>query len=272
MPLLRCIKLWIFSLLFVFLFLSSSLAAEVEAITKPSADILVSFILGGRVSSLRVTEGDQVKQGQLLVQQEDRAERIKLQQLRDRAADDTPVRMVLIELAQKEEDLKRMEWAKSQGAATDWEIEHARLEKQMAELAKEKAIFELSQARLQSNELRTRIEQLALHSPISGRVEEVVIEIGEATEALSPVIRIVSINPLWIDAQVPLELSQKLKTGQTVDVVFDVITDGKGASIQGQIVNIAGVADAASNTLRVRIKVPNKSHRPAGERVKILLN
>ena len=43
---------------------------------------------------------------------------------------------------------------------------------------------------------------------------------------------------------------------------------GSASSVtQGRIIFVAAVADAASGTLRVRIEVPNKARRPAGEHV-----
>ena len=75
----------------------------------------------------------------------------------------------------------------------------------------------------------------------------------------------VKIDPLWIDAQVPLEFVKRLKANGTVEVVFNSTT-----TVVGEIENIAAVADAASNTLRVRISVSNNTRRPAGERVQIL--
>jgi len=38
-------------------------------------------------------------------------------------------------------------------------------------------------------------------------------------------------------------------------------------STEGTIIFVAAVADAASGTLRVRVEVPNKTRRPAGEHV-----
>ena len=37
----------------------------------------------------------------------------------------------------------------------------------------------------------------------------------------------------------------------------------------GKVIYIAAVADAASNTRTVRVEVPNKALRPAGEHVKV---
>jgi len=36
---------------------------------------------------------------------------------------------------------------------------------------------------------------------------------------------------------------------------------------EGRVVFVGSVADAASGTLRVRVEVPNKASRPAGEHV-----
>jgi len=270
MKLLRYVTLPL-CVLVIFVGLSSpARAAGVEAITKPSADILLSFVRGGRVSEILVKEGVRVKQGHVLARQEDLAERIQLRQLQEKADDNTRIRMVEVELAQKKEDLKRMEWAKQEGAATEWEIEHARLEVETAELSRRMAEFERNQAQLQRDELSARIEQLSLYSPVSGQVEEVVIEIGEAAEPLTPVVRVVKIDPLWIDVQVPLEQALDLKAKQSVEVDFSSAGQPGGEKLKGQVQNIAAVADAASDTIRVRVQVSNPSRRPAGERVRVL--
>ena len=267
----HCFKWIICPLLIGALSLSSAVAAEIEAITKPNADIMLSFVRGGRISKILIKEGTQVKRGQVLVRQDDHAEQIQLQQLKEKAEDTTRIEVVEVELAQKKEDLKKMEWARQDGATTDWEIEHARLEVKTAELSRRMAIFERKQAGLQRDEMQARVKQQILYSPISGQVEEVGIEVGEAAEPLSPVVRIVKIDPLWIDVQVPLKLARQLTKKQPVEVIFPAGATSGAEKISGQIKNIATVADAASDTLRVRVEVPNRSRRPAGERIQVQL-
>ena len=75
------------------------------------------------------------------------------------------------------------------------------------------------------------------------------------------------IDPLWIDAPVPLEKAKDLQYEDKTQVIFP----GSGEmSIEGKIIFIGAVADAASDTLRVRVQVPNKSNRPAGEHVRVI--
>ncbi len=256
----------------VLVFSSSTLfAADIEAITKPDADVLLAFVRGGRIKMVRVAEGDRVRTGTILASQEDSAERIQFRQLKEKAEDRTRIAMAEAELRQKREDLKKMEAAKQDGAVTVMEVEHARFEVETAELSLQMAEFERAQLALQRDELEARLEQLVLASPLSGQVEEIEIEEGEAAEPLSPVFRIVRIDPLRIDAQVPLEIARSLVAGGKVQIYFPVASTGNSPAPQasGVIRNIAAVADAASDTLRVRIAVTNPGRRPAGERVRI---
>lgn len=239
--------------------------AEIEAITKPSVDVTLSFVRSGRVAEVLVKEGEIVKAGALLARQDDEAERIQLSQLEAMAADTTKIETGEAELAQKRADLQRFEKAQQQGAATDTETEHSRLSVKTGEISVRAAKFEHEQNRLKRDEIRSQIERFRLVSPVNGRVEEVVIETGESAQALAPVIRVVAVDPLWIDAPVPLSQARQLKTGQAAMVGSS--NPGGRKRVAGRIVNIGAVADAASDTLRVRIEVPNPARRPAGERV-----
>jgi multidrug efflux pump subunit AcrA (membrane-fusion protein) len=105
-----------------------SLGADIEAITKPSADIELAFVKAGRVAEVLVKEGGTVKEGQLLAGQDDKVEQLQVLQLQAKAGNKTRIEASKTELLQKGEDLKRVEGAKKKGAATDWEVEHVRLD------------------------------------------------------------------------------------------------------------------------------------------------
>ena len=103
------------------------------------------------------------------------------------------------------------------------------------------------------------------------------MEVGESVNTTTTeVIRVVQIDPLWIDAPVPLTQAVELKVGRTAQVVFglpDKPTKAEPAStslvVPGRVIFVGAVADAASDTLRVRIEVPNQAKRPAGEHVRV---
>ena len=98
-------------------------------------------------------------------------------------------------LAQKRVDLKRLELAKERGATTDLEVEYSQLEVKIAEI---------------------RVDDMRLLSPIDGFVEKLDVEVGESVQALADAIRIVRIDPLWIDVHVPQDKAYTVKVGDTV--------------------------------------------------------
>jgi len=238
----------------------------IRAVTNPSADITLSYVQSGRIAKVYFKEGEWVKAGQVLVQQDDSVEQIQLAQLQAASEDTTQIQASEASLAQKRVDLIKLEKAAASNAATELEVEYAKLNVKMAELSLQLAQFEHEQAKRKYNELKVQIEKMSLKSPIDGRIENIHLETGESINALADVVRVVQIDPLWIDVPVPLIKATTLSYGKTAQVGFP---NPNRASLEGRIIYIAAVADAASNTLRVRIEVPNKSNRPAGEHVEI---
>jgi len=238
---------------------------EVQAITMPSADITLSFIVPGRIAEIRVKEGNVVQKDQLLAYLDDEPERIQAQQLKIQAADRNRILSANAELAQKKVDLEKLNAARNKGAASDWEIEHMGLSVRIAELSLAAAKIEREQYQRRYAQALSQLQRMRLVSPSAGRVEKVFVETGEAVEKLGPVIHLVKIDPLWLDVPVPLIYAAPLALEESVLVTFPGgETGGSGA---GRIIHISSVADAASDTLRVRIEIANPAGRPAGERV-----
>lgn len=242
-------------------------ALEIEAITKPSADIMLSFVRGGRVAEVSVKEGDLVEEGQILTKQEDQVELLQLQQMEAQAKNTARIESVRVELVQKEQDFEKLKWAQSQGAVTNWELDHAELDLRTAKISLRQARLELKQVKLRRDELKAQLRLLSIFSPINGQVEKIQIEPGESPQPLTPVIRVVKIDPLLIDVHVPYSQAQELAGQQMVSVVGPDRELGEKPLGRATIKYIAAVADAASNTLRLQLELPNPERQPAGKRV-----
>jgi len=245
----------------VVLSVPSALSAGIEAITKPSSDVTLSFVRPGRIAEVLVKEGQSVKPGQLLVKQDDAAERAQLEQLEAQAKDTTRIKAAEAQLKQREVDLKKIRWAADRGAATELEVAHATLDVTIARLSKELAEFEHAQDERKYQEMKLHIERMRLTSPIEGTVKTISVEAGEAVDALEDVIQVVNIDPLWVDVHVPIAQAKALAVAQKAAVAFD----GKEQdTAQGSVLYVSSVADAASQTVMVRIEVPNNPRRRAG--------
>jgi len=239
----------------------------VRAITHPSSDVLLSFTLPGQIARVLCKEGDVVKAGQAVAVLDDRAEQLQLSQMEAQAKDVTQIRASEASLEQKRVDLEKLEKAASSRAATELEVEHARLEVKIAELSLDLARFEHEQAQRKYEETRARVDRMRLTSPGDGTVEEVHVEAGESVNALDEVVRIVNTRVLWIDASLLLEAAARLQVGMAVEVRFSAPNP---VVYEGRVIHIAAVADAASGTLKARIEVPNRDGRPAGEHVQVM--
>lgn len=241
-----------------------SLAEEIEAITRPTADIELSFVQPGKIHEIKVNEGAMVKEGDLLMRQEDTIEMIQYRILTARAKNTTRIEIAEAKLQLKEKDFEKMKSAQKKGAITDWEVDHASLDLETALLDLQLAKFEHEQDILKQEEIKAVLDNLHLKSPANGIVEETKVDKGESVQALSPVLRIVTINPLFSDVAVPVSEAKLLTVNQKVTVKYS-----DGMVSEGYVENISSVADAAAATLRVRVKVSNPTNRPAGERVAV---
>ena len=147
-------------------------------------------------------------------------------------------------------------------------MEHLNLNVRIAELSLQSAKLEQEQYRRRYDHARSQLSRMQLLAPIAGLVEEVNVEAGESVGTLGQVLRIVQNDPLWIEVPVPLSRALDLELGQAAWVAFPGSSTADGDP-NGRIINKSAVADAASETLRVRIEVPNPNKRPAGERVAV---
>ncbi len=240
-------------------------ALDTEAITKPSEDVTLSFLRPGRIAKVSVKDGDTVQAGQLLIQLDDAAEKVQVSQLEAEAKDETRVRAAEAQLAQKKEDLGKLEWLLEQKAIPQWDVAHAKLDVTIAELSLQLARFELEQNKRKYEEAEIQLARMRLVSPFAGRVERIFLRPGESADTLQKVVRVVKIDPLWIEVPAPLEQARLLSLGAPASIGFN---DNKPGTM-GKVTHIAAVADAASNTLTVRVELPNPAGRPAGEHVKV---
>ena len=241
---------------------------RIEAITKPSDDRILSFIRPGRVAKVNVKEGDDVKAGQELLRLDDEAEMTQLEQLKAQAESDIHVRAADARLAQRRVDLKKIQDANATGVATATEVERAELEVIIADLSLQLAAFDRQQDQRKYREACLQLERMKLLSPIDGKVENLLVKPGVSADAQEKIVRVVKIDPFWVDVPVPRHLAMSLrKNSSSAEVEFETRGAEKPKVTRAAVIHIAAVGDAASDTLTVRVEVPNPEGRAVGERV-----
>jgi RND family efflux transporter MFP subunit len=251
----------IFTALLFFTF--SIYAEDLEGITTPSADVSASFTTQALITELKVKEGEFVKKGQLLAVQEREAQQNELIRLNKEASAMALIDKAKIEIEFFKKDFASLSEAMKKGATSQKEINDVELALKTAELALQEAKFNKEVATLKVKELKSRLKQFELRTPVDGIIEKLSIDTGEAPRPGEEHIRIVSIDPMWVEILVPRNIAMKLKNGASATVTF---TNAKISRV-GQIIFISPVADTASDTVRVKVELTNPNKRLVGERV-----
>ncbi len=234
----------------------------IKSVTRPSRDAIMGFSASSRVMELLVAGGQSVTKGQLLIRGDDAEDAIvvKLQELRSDT--DLPVQK-----AKKAAELAKLEYerykeAQAKGSASPTEVDRARVSYEAAVIDVGQAEVTQQQEVVQVDRLKARVDKLRIVAPFDGVVDQISVDVGQTVSESDKIIRVVNVNPLWIDVPVP--------TGRTLDLQPDskcwVLMDlpGQSSVRLGKVIEVSAVADAASGTRRVRIALPNPSKTVAG--------
>jgi len=240
---------------------------QVEAVTKARHDLKLGFTVGGKVTRVLVKPGDQVKKDQLLMELDDEEGKslVSLYQIRTSSDLEFKSAQAGLQLAKVEENAIRK--AFENDAAKPIEVERAQINATKAALELGMTRQRHEEAKHQLQQAKSRHSQYLLKATTDGVIDFVSVAEGELVETLKPVLRLVVIDPLWIDAAVPTQQTLGLKAGDQAEVKMHL--PGYEKPIRGTIIHLAQVADAASDTRLVRIEVPNPSRLPAGGQVTV---
>ena len=219
----------------------------------------------GVVDQVLVERGAVVVAGQPLLTLRAGVERANasVAETRSRVNADVLAATASVDLASQK--VQRAEALVGQGFISEQGLDQARGE---LELARQKLNQVRSQQQIWVQEKRVADEQLALRtvrSPFAGVVVERYVNAGERVEE-RPLLRVAVIDPLRVELMVPTAQYGNFKTGDQLSIRPELPgVDSVTASVR----HVDRVLDAASNTFRVRLTLPNpRNALPAGLRCK----
>jgi cobalt-zinc-cadmium efflux system membrane fusion protein len=219
----------------------------------------------GLVERLNVERGDSVTAGQPLVILRSDVERANAGSADARARIDADVLAAKASLELADQKVRRAEALVAQNFLSDQAAEQARGE---AEMARQKLSQVRGQQRIWIQERGVAEAQLALRTvraPFAGVIVERYVNPGERVEE-RPLMRVAVIDPLRVELMVPTSLYGTLAAGDRVTIRPEL--PGVDAVI-ATVSHVDRVLDAASNSFRVRLTLPNPNYRlPAGLRCK----
>ncbi len=221
----------------------------------------------GVVQELKADSGDRVRAGQALVVLQSDVEQAGVEAAEARSTIDADVRAAVANLDLARQRHTRAIELQADGFYSSQAAEQARAELDVAAQKLEQARGQRVVAARELGVVRAQLRQRIVRSPFDGVVTERFINIGERVED-KPVLRLAMLNPLRVELVMPASRYGSVALDERLSVLPEL---PGAAAVSARVTHVDPMIDAASNTFRVRLSLPNPGHKlPAGARCKLL--
>ncbi len=185
--------------------------------------------ISGILTNVHVRNGQRVSKGQVLATIDDSGLSQQLAQLE-----------INEELAKTTFERQKRLWDQKIGSEIQF------LQAQSAYEAQQKAV----------SQLKKQLEKTKVIAPYSGIIDDIISEEGTVVGAgMTPLLRIINLNNMYIEAVVPEKYLAYITKGTSVRAYFPVLQD----TIDSKIRQISNFIDPNNRTFKVEIGVPNRS-------------
>jgi RND family efflux transporter MFP subunit len=198
---------------------------DVHGVVKADESAALFPLAGGRVASIRVKAGDKVREGDVL------------------ATMDNDMVQKQIAQAQAGADLARTTYSKQKNL---WD-QHIGSEIQFLQAKTQKEQAEAALATLKEQQRLSNVI-----APFDGVVDEVMARVGDMTAPNMPVLRVVNLSGIQIEADVSEAYLKKVKAGAPTTVSFPSIKE----SFTAPLTHVGEYIDPANRTFKVNLRAP----------------
>ena len=248
-------------------------------ITNPSEQRGLNFNTPGVVFKVLVKEGDQIKKGDLLAQEDDTLDQAELLvKNADAVSSKLQIDAAVTDLAQKKVEAARSQEMFDKKVLGKSELEKAILDVQIGDIRVKLAQAETHEKELEAKAVSAKIEQKKLYSTIDGIVQKINVHEGElaTNDPKTPCLTVVSNEPLYVEVDLPVKAANHLmlagKDGAGKDSTLWVRYADQPEAQAAPIIYFNPVANAAAGTQRVRAELPNPGHVRSGIQIEVTLD
>ncbi len=237
-----------------------------DCIIMPSASVDLSSPVPGQLESVLVDRSDSVTAGQVVATLDSRVEEANLAIARFHASTDTELRLREAVHAIDLRNEKRLRSLKASKLISAQESDRAVRDARLSAWRTRQAKDDLKLHKLKLTRAEAALERRNIRSPIAGVVLARLHDPGEYIEG-QPLLRIVKLDPLHVEAILPMRLFGKVKPGMQANVIPEI---GTGSTYQATVALVDPMGDAGSSTFGVRLTLPNPGHViPAGVKCRV---
>lgn len=144
-------------------------------------------------------------------------------------------------------------------AKADLEAQEAVIRAANANFALDQAAVKVAEASLKQSLAsmaltQKKLDDTVIRSPISGFVKKKVVSMGEMVKEHSPLLELISADPLRLRGDVPERYASEIKLGQTVSISVDAFPN---RTFGGKVSRISPAANVENRSFTVEALLPN---------------
>jgi RND family efflux transporter MFP subunit len=233
----------------------------VDCVINPYRVVDISSPVAGVIETLHVERSQQVAAGQVVAQLEASVERANVELARYRAGVESEIELGKVNINFDQLRKKRVDSLLEEQNISRENADQIEREVQLS-MWKLKQARELADIRrLELRKAEEQLRQKSIPAPFDGFVLDTFKYRGEYVEDQA-ILRLAQLDPLVVEAIVPMENFGLIKPGMEAEVLPEVLLKEK---LRGQVIAVDRIGDTASNTFGVKLSMPNPENRiPAG--------
>ena len=232
-----------------------------DCIVEPSMSVNIGSALPGVLGSMLVARNDIVEKDQVIAEIESSYEQATVDRMRARINITTLIDVSKINARYSENIRNRTLGLMTENMVASQEYERVKTEAEIANLQLREAEDNRVLAYLELLQSEANLNQRSIRSPIDGIVVDRYKTKGEYIDD-KPIIKIVNIDVLHIEALLPVEFVGKIHEGMNASI--SLVPEFYGVH-EGEVTLVDKIVDAASGTFRVRLELDNAQHEiPSG--------
>lgn len=201
---------------------------ELQAAVQTKENIVLNAEYGGTLQQVYVTEGQKVSKGQTLAKIDDGGLSQQLAQLEIQA-----------NLAKTTFERQQNLWNQKIGS----EIQYLQAKSNYE--AQAKAV----------SQMKSQVAKTIVRAPFSGTIDDVITEKGSIVAPGTPIVRIVNLGNMYLEAEVPEKYTKAITKGSDVIVEFPIL----GESLTTKVSQASSYINPGNRSFNIQIQVPNKN-------------
>ena len=238
-----------------------------DCVIDPALFVSVASPESGLLTDVPFRRGDLVAKGDVVARLDSRVEETSVDLFAERAANQAEIEAQAARLSLSKSRRDRLQKLVERNVGSGVDLETAEAEVLVAEREVTMAAMRARVAELEYERARQVLARRTILAPTDGVVVRRLLSAGEHADPDNPILQIAKLNPLHVEAFLPISEYGKVELGDEA-TVFPA-PPIKGAH-NGTVIAVDRVFDAASGTFGVRISLENRNFElPAGLRCRV---